>query len=86
MSGIWTADKLRALGVRTDLVTAADVLGIGRTAGYELARAGRFPAPVLRLGNRYVVPTAGLLKVLDVDPEPQPAASGSVSSPLAASP
>ncbi len=85
MSVTWTAEQLRALGVRTDLVTAASVLGIGRTAAYELARARRFPAPVLRLGNRYVVPVAGLLKVLDVDPEGQPASSASVSSPLAGS-
>ncbi len=79
MSVTWTADKVRRLGLRTDLVTAADVLGIGRTAAYDLARRGDFPVPVLRVGTRYVVPTAGLLRLLGVDAEQQPVPSGSVS-------
>jgi hypothetical protein len=63
----WTLEEVRALGVRTDLVTAASVLGIGRTSAHELARAGTFPVPVLRLGRRYVVPVAPLLRLLGVD-------------------
>jgi excisionase family DNA binding protein len=41
---------------------AAKMLGIGRQLGYELARSGRLP--VLRLGNRYVVPRAQLLRMV----------------------
>lgn len=60
----WTEEEVRALGVRTDLVTAGAVLGVGRTKAHEMAREGTFPVPVLRLGRVYVVPTAGLLAVL----------------------
>lgn len=63
----WTPAKVRALGVRTDIATASDVLGIGRTNGYQLAKAGRFPVPVLTLGRKYVVPVAGLLAALGID-------------------
>ena len=48
----WTAAEVDALCVRTDLLTAASVLGIGRTAAYEMARADAFPVPVLRVGRR----------------------------------
>ncbi len=47
---------------------AATLLGVGRTLGYELARSNQIP--VLRLGNRLVVPTRRLLAMLgeEVDP------------------
>ena len=41
---------------------AAQMLGISRGLGYELARTGRIP--VLRLGKRLVVPRAQLLAML----------------------
>jgi hypothetical protein len=50
-----------------DLVTAGQALGVGHTKSYELARTGRFPCPVLRVGRSYVVPTAGLLTLLGLD-------------------
>lgn len=53
-----------ALPAVTDLVTAGRALGLGRTRAYELARAGRFPCPVIRAGKTWLVPTAGLLAVL----------------------
>ena len=40
----------------------AGILGCGRTLAYTLARRGEFPCQVLRLGNRYVIPTAALLR------------------------
>lgn len=61
---VWTVEEVRALGVRTDLSTAGSVLGVGRTAAYEMARTGTWPTPLLRLGARYVVPVAGLLGAL----------------------
>jgi excisionase family DNA binding protein len=67
-------DRLRQLPVVVDLVTAASVLGIGRTTAYELVRTGRWPTPVLRLGNRIRVPTAALRELLSlstVDPAVQ---------------
>jgi excisionase family DNA binding protein len=53
-------EDLHRLPVVVDLVTAAGVLGIGRTTAYEMVRTGRWPTPVLRLGNRIRIPTAAL--------------------------
>jgi excisionase family DNA binding protein len=41
---------------------AAPILGIGRSTAYVLARCGELPT--LRLGRRYVVPVAGLRRML----------------------
>ena len=58
-------DDLRRLPVVVVLLTAATVLGIGRTTAYELVRTGRWPTPVLRLGTRIRVPTAALRELLN---------------------
>ncbi len=68
----WTERQVRALGVTTDLVTAAAILGIGRTTAHALARADRFPVPVLRVGRRYRVPVAPILRLLALTTEPSP--------------
>jgi hypothetical protein len=39
-------------------------LGISKSHGYELARSGRYPVRVLRLGASYRVVTAELLELL----------------------
>ena len=39
-----------------DLMTAARVLGLGRTKAYDLARQQQFPCPVLRIGEPTVSP------------------------------
>jgi hypothetical protein len=62
--GRWSAEKIRALGVVTDLQTAADILDLPRSTAYDLAHAGQFPVPILRAGSRYRVPTAPLLAAL----------------------
>jgi predicted DNA-binding transcriptional regulator AlpA len=59
-----TEAELRSLPPTIDLPTAARALGCGRTLAYTLARRGRFPCRVLRLGHRYLVPTADLLDLL----------------------
>lgn len=59
-----TLAELADLPTVTDLVTAGRALGLGRTKAYELARAGRFPCPVIRAGKTWMVPTAGLLALL----------------------
>jgi hypothetical protein len=48
----------------TTIEIASSRLGIGRTLGYQLAREGRFPCPVIRAGRRLLVPTAALERVL----------------------
>jgi hypothetical protein len=62
--GVWTEDRIRALGAVTDLPTAARIFGLGRSLAYDLARTGQFPAPVIRAGTRYRVPIAGILATL----------------------
>ena len=62
---IWTLAEVRALGTVTDIERAGEILGIGRTNAYELARSGAFPVKVVRVGRRYLVPVAGLLRFLD---------------------
>lgn len=50
-----------------DIVAAGQLLGIGRTTAYQLARHGKFPVPVLHVGGGYKVPTAPLLALLGID-------------------
>jgi hypothetical protein len=73
--GRWTADDLRRLPVTTDLATAGSVLDMGLTKARELARSGRFPVRVIKHGDRYVVPVAGLMALLGVAPDAEPQAS-----------
>ncbi|RJQ75943.1 MerR family transcriptional regulator [Amycolatopsis panacis] len=63
-----TAAEVAALPAVVDLMTAARALRIGRTSAYALARNGDFPCPVLRAGTGWRVPTAGLLRVLGLEP------------------
>ena len=59
-----TAAEVRALPAVVDVVTAAEVLGIGRTVAYELVRTDRFPTPVLRVGRQIKIPTAYLIDLI----------------------
>lgn len=61
-----TEDQVRNLPTVVDVPTAAAVLGVGRTAAYELVRTGAWPTPVLRLGKLIRVPTAPLLELVGV--------------------
>jgi hypothetical protein len=76
-----TRDELLALPVSVDLTTAGRAFGIGRTAAFELAKAGDFPCRVLRVGVKYRVPRSAIFEALGVDEdaladsrEPNPAA------------
>ncbi len=60
----------RPLPAVVDLVTAAGMLGIGRTVAYQLVRQGMWPTPVLRLGHQIKVPSAPLLELLGLSPDP----------------
>ena len=64
-----TATEVRALPAVVDVVTAAEVLGIGRTVAYELVRTDRFPTPVLRVGRQIKIPTAYLIELLGLSTE-----------------
>ncbi len=63
----WTEQAVRALGMTTDVEIAGEILGIGRTKAYELAKNGDFPVKMLRIGRRYKVSVPALLKLLGVD-------------------
>lgn len=52
------------------LLTAAAVLGIGRTRAYALARSGAFPVRVIRIGITYRVPVSPLLNLLGAGDDP----------------
>ncbi|MEU3044641.1 helix-turn-helix transcriptional regulator [Streptomyces diastaticus] len=53
-----------------DVETASRVLGISRSHGYNLARAGDFPCTVLRAGRSFRVVTADLRRVLGLESAP----------------
>lgn len=58
---------LESLPAVLDVPTAARVLGLSRTAAYELIRIGAWPTPVFRLGRLIRIPTAPILSLLGVD-------------------
>ncbi|WP_370945346.1 helix-turn-helix domain-containing protein [Amycolatopsis sp. cg5] len=59
--------SLHALGVTTDLLTAARILRVGRTKAYQLAKSGDFPVPATRIGRHYVVAVAHITELLGLD-------------------
>lgn len=67
-----SATELRALPTAVDIVTAGRAFGLGRTKANQLARAGQFPVPVLRIGNSYRVTRAALLRALSESPADEP--------------
>jgi hypothetical protein len=65
-----TASEIRALPAVVDVVTAGEVLGIGRSVAYELVRSDRFPTPLFRVGRQIKIPTAYLIELLGLTTEP----------------
>jgi len=63
----WTEEAVRALGMTTDLEVAGEILGIGRTKAYRMARTNAFPVKIIRIGRRYKVSVPALLKLLDAE-------------------
>lgn len=62
-----TADEIRRWPVTVDIRTAGRAWGIGRDQAYRLAREGRFPVPVLRLGRYLRVTRASVLDALGIE-------------------
>jgi hypothetical protein len=61
----WNAEEIRALGVRTDLVTACSIVyGVGKNRAFQLFHASQLDFPALRCGRRIVVPVQPLLVLL----------------------
>jgi hypothetical protein len=63
---VWTIEAVRGLGATVDVETAGAILGIGRSKSYELAKANEFPVRIIRIGRRYLVPTAAILELLGI--------------------
>ena len=66
-----TPDEIRAWPATVDVPTAGRAFGIGRDESYRLAREGRFPVPVLRLGRYLRVIRATVLQTLGIDDSPR---------------
>jgi hypothetical protein len=67
MNVTWSEEAIRALGVKTDVATAASIFGISRTRAYDRIKAGTFPVPVITVGtNHMVVPVAPILQALKI--------------------
>jgi predicted DNA-binding transcriptional regulator AlpA len=80
-------DEVRALPPVLDVPTAGRLLGLGRSAAYDLVLAGAWPTPVLRLGRRLRIPTAPLLELLGLSTDsPGPNAAPECGESLDASP
>lgn len=62
-----TRAEFDTLPLSLDLNVANRALGMGRTLGYGLAKAGNYPCRVLRVGNRYRVMKADLERALGMD-------------------
>jgi predicted DNA-binding transcriptional regulator AlpA len=62
-----TAEEIRSWPVTVDIQTAGRAWGIGRDQAYRLAREGRFPVPVLRLGRYLRVTRAAVLEALGIE-------------------
>ncbi len=62
------AIDLTKLPPTVDIVTAARILGVGRTVAYELVREGTWPTPVIHVGRKIRVPTAPLLAMVGIQP------------------
>lgn len=85
-SNVWTVERIHALGVTTTLTTAASILGISRSQAYRLAATNTFPTPLIRAGTRIIVPTTGLLALLDpshqrLEPAPESSVGATTRPP-----
>jgi hypothetical protein len=67
---------VKALGVRTTVPIAGEILaGLCKDESYRMVQRGEFPVPVVKVGrNRLVVPTAPILRLLEIGPPDQNAA------------
>jgi hypothetical protein len=67
---VWTEAKVRDLGVRIDGVVAVEIVtGYARSTAYTLLRTPEIlPFRVLKIGRRFVVPAADVLRALGLEP------------------
>jgi hypothetical protein len=67
---VWTPDDVRALGVRTTVPIAGEIIaGLCKDESYRAVQCGTFPVPVVKCGRRMVVPVAPILELLAIKPD-----------------
>ena len=67
---VWTPDDVRALGVRTTVPIAGEIIaGLCKDEAYRSVKRGDFPVPVISCGRRLVVPVAPILELLGIKPD-----------------
>jgi len=85
---VWTPDDVKALGVRTTVPIAGEILaGLCKDEAYRSVKRGDFPVPVISCGRRLVVPVAPILELLGIKPDANtadPAPAGPASATDAA--
>lgn len=64
------AHLLRAAGPVLSVPVYAQIHGVSKSHVYDLIQRGELGLPVIRLGQRVVIPTAEVRKALGLDPEP----------------
>lgn len=66
----WSRAEVEALGVRTTVPIAGQIIaGLCPDEAYRMAKAGRFPVPVLHVGRRMVVPVQPIIDLLGLATE-----------------
>jgi hypothetical protein len=87
---VWTPDEVKALGVRTTVPIAGEIIaGLCKDEAYRAVQRGTFPVPVVKCGRRMVVvPVAPILELLGIKPAvnaagPAPPSSVAEDTPAA---
>lgn len=60
-------EEILALDAAVDIPTAGKCFKLGKSTAYELARAGKFPVPVLPMGKSFRVTRASILAKLGIE-------------------
>jgi Helix-turn-helix domain len=60
-----TLAQVRKLPATTDVATASQALGLGRSTSYDAIRTGEFPVKTISVRGRIRVLTADLIRVLE---------------------
>lgn len=66
--GMPTLDEIRKWPATVNVPRAGLAFGLTRSHAYDLASKGEFPARVIKVGGRYRVVTASIVKALSGDP------------------
>ncbi|MFE2261924.1 helix-turn-helix domain-containing protein [Streptomyces griseosporeus] len=65
--GALTFAEVFDLPLSVDLRTAARAFAVCPATAYRLIHSGRFPCRVFRIGHQYRIPTASLMRALDIE-------------------